>query len=76
MLRKLVFKLLFWVCTGLANVLVRLLVGDTFGRAMLNVLTIIPLFWIIVTLAEIMVKYFSVKSFATEDEHERNKKIK
>ncbi|MCT3345344.1 hypothetical protein EFP23_12585 [Lacticaseibacillus paracasei] len=61
MLQNRVFKLIFWVICGLINIIFRILIGDTFEQSMLNILTVIPFFWIIVTTIEITVAHFSAK---------------
>ncbi|OLS04237.1 hypothetical protein AUQ39_14125 [Lacticaseibacillus casei] len=54
-------KLFFWLICGLLNVFIRMLLGDTFRQAMLNILTIIPLIWVVVSVAEITVYHFGKK---------------
>ncbi|ARY90237.1 hypothetical protein F9B82_06590 [Lacticaseibacillus casei] len=54
-------RLFFWLICGLLNVVIRMLLGDTFGQAMLNILTIIPLIWFVVSVAEITVNLFGRK---------------
>ncbi|ABJ68881.1 hypothetical protein GKD24_10315 [Lactobacillus paracasei] len=61
MLQNRVFKLIFWVICGLINIIFRILIGDTFEQSMLNILTVIPFFWIIVITIEITVAHFSAK---------------
>ncbi|RXT56774.1 hypothetical protein CHT97_11000 [Lacticaseibacillus chiayiensis] len=56
-----VLRLIFWSICYLIDVLFRMLIGDTFRQAMLNILTIMPLIWVVNTVGEIAVCHFSRK---------------
>lgn len=59
MFSKPVFELVFWVILALANIGLGMLLGATLMQSLLNILTIIPIIWIVVTIIEILTKRFA-----------------
>lgn len=59
MFSKSVFKLVFWVILALANIGLGMLLGATLMQSLLNILTIIPIIWIVVTIIEMLTKRFA-----------------
>ena len=56
-----VSKLIVWLVCSLLNILIRMLLVDTLAEASVNLLTIIPILWVIVEGGRLILTNFKTK---------------